>query len=314
MRGRCPRWAWSTASPARCSARRSRSASCGSPARWRCRARRRAACATTSSARRSCAPSTARCRRRGRSSTRSRASTRSRRSTGRRSTFRAPRAAIARDPDVRAAAQGVVKVQGTACGLGVEGSGWIARPGVVVTNAHVVAGQSDTTVQLAGTGPMLAAHALVFDPERRRGDPARRRPRRPRAADRRPIRGRAVGAILGLPRERAVRRARGRAWARRARSSRRTPTAAGRSQRSITTLRGIVRPGNSGGPVVDAQRARGHDGVRGRAERPGRAATACPTAWSRATSRARAAGRCRPGPAPAERCTGGRVGTRFAAT
>src|SRR5262249_60786539 len=59
----------------------------------------------------------------------------------------APHAAIARDPDVRAAARGVVKIQGTACGLGVEGSGWIARPRVVVTNAHVVAGQQDTTLQ-----------------------------------------------------------------------------------------------------------------------------------------------------------------------
>src|SRR5689334_20265657 len=75
----------------------------------------------------------------------------------------APRAGIARDPDVRGAARGVVKIQGTACGLGVEGSGWIARPGIVVTNAHVVAGQRDTTAQLGGTGPQLAAHALVFD-------------------------------------------------------------------------------------------------------------------------------------------------------
>src|ERR671933_2383220 len=75
-----------------------------------------------------------------------------------------PRAAIARDPQVRAAAGSVVKIQGTACGLGVEGSGWIARDGIVVTNAHVVAGQTDTTVQLAGEGPGLAARAVVFDP------------------------------------------------------------------------------------------------------------------------------------------------------
>ena len=62
----------------------------------------------------------------------------------------APRAAIARDPQVKAASDSVVKIQGTACGLGVEGSGWIARDGIVVTNAHVVAGQEDTTVQLGG--------------------------------------------------------------------------------------------------------------------------------------------------------------------
>src|SRR5919197_6202354 len=76
----------------------------------------------------------------------------------------APRAAIARDPQVRAASASVVKIQGTACGLGVEGSGWIARDGVVVTNAHVVAGQDDTTVQLGGQGPKHQAQAIAFDP------------------------------------------------------------------------------------------------------------------------------------------------------
>jgi non-heme chloroperoxidase len=34
----------------------------------------------------------------------------------------------------------VVKITATACGLGVEGSGWVARPHIVVTAAHVVAG------------------------------------------------------------------------------------------------------------------------------------------------------------------------------
>src|SRR5918911_2127676 len=76
-----------------------------------------------------------------------------------------PTSKIARDPDVRQAAQRTVKVLGTACGLGVEGSGWVAREdGVVVTNAHVVAGQDDTTVQLAGSGPRHDADAIWFDP------------------------------------------------------------------------------------------------------------------------------------------------------
>ena len=51
-----------------------------------------------------------------------------------------PKAAIARDPDVGAAAESVVRISGIACGLGIEGSGWIARSELVVTNAHVVAG------------------------------------------------------------------------------------------------------------------------------------------------------------------------------
>ena len=51
----------------------------------------------------------------------------------------------------------VVKVLGTACGLGIEGSGWVAGPDLVVTNAHVVAGESDTTVQVGGNLPGLDA-------------------------------------------------------------------------------------------------------------------------------------------------------------
>ena len=75
----------------------------------------------------------------------------------------APDSAIARDPEVRAAGRGVVRVLGTACGLGVQGSGWVAADGVVVTNAHVVAGQSDTSVQLGGRGERLDAQAIHFD-------------------------------------------------------------------------------------------------------------------------------------------------------
>src|SRR5215211_7536319 len=62
----------------------------------------------------------------------------------------APDAKIARDRDVAAAGRSVVRVLGTACGLGVQGSGWVARNGLIVTNAHVVAGQDDTTVQPVG--------------------------------------------------------------------------------------------------------------------------------------------------------------------
>src|SRR3954471_24492408 len=74
-----------------------------------------------------------------------------------------PSARTTRDPEVRAAGRSTVKVLGTACGLGIEGSGWVARGGVVVTNAHVVAGESDTTVQVEGTGPRHDARAIWFD-------------------------------------------------------------------------------------------------------------------------------------------------------
>ena len=57
----------------------------------------------------------------------------------------------------------MVKVLGTACGLGIEGSGWVAGPGLVVTNAHVVAGEDDTTVTLR-SGGTLDASAVHYDP------------------------------------------------------------------------------------------------------------------------------------------------------
>ena len=164
----------------------------------------------------------------------------------------APRAAIARDPDVRLAARGVVKIQGTACGLGVEGSGWVARDGLVVTNAHVVAGQTDTTVQLGGEGPSLAAQAVVFDP---RDDIAILRVEGlsgrvlPIAGD---PRSGASGAILGFPQNGPYDVRAGRLGSTRTVI---TQDAYGRGpvQRSIVTLRGTVRPGNSGGPMVDAR-------------------------------------------------------------
>jgi S1-C subfamily serine protease len=164
----------------------------------------------------------------------------------------APRAAIARDPDVRLASGGVVKIQGTACGLGVEGSGWIARDGVVVTNAHVVAGQDDTTVQLGGTGPRLSARAVVFDPHddiailRVAGLGGRALPiaSEPRSG--------ASGAILGFPENGPYDVRAGRVGATREVL---TQDAYGNGpvQRAIVTLRGTVRPGNSGGPLVDAR-------------------------------------------------------------
>src|SRR2546421_888854 len=60
----------------------------------------------------------------------------------------APPRGIATSPHVKAASGSVVKVLGTACGLGIEGTGWVAGHDLVVTNAHVVAGESDTTVQV----------------------------------------------------------------------------------------------------------------------------------------------------------------------
>ncbi len=161
-----------------------------------------------------------------------------------------PPAAIAHDPAVRGASRSVVRVLGTACGLAIEGSGWVAAPGVVVTNAHVVAGEHDTTVEPFGHEPSLRAYAIAFDPT---DDIAVLRvpgldlPTLSLASN--PPSGRA-GAVLGYPEN-------GPFDARPARIGDTqhivTDDAYGRGpvSRLLTPLRGLVRPGNSGGPLVD---------------------------------------------------------------
>jgi hypothetical protein len=162
-----------------------------------------------------------------------------------------PTAAIARDPDVERAGGSVVKILGTACGLGVQGSGWIAADGVVVTNAHVVAGQDDTTVQVRGEGPRLDAQAIWFDPRNDlailrvpgvSGAPALR-------LDVGAEEG-ASAAILGFPENGPYDVRPGRLGQTSTVISR---DAYGRGpvRRSITAVRGLVRSGNSGGPMVD---------------------------------------------------------------
>jgi S1-C subfamily serine protease len=163
----------------------------------------------------------------------------------------APPRGILRVPGVRGAEGSVVRVVGTACGLGIEGSGWVAAPGLVVTNAHVVAGENDTVVQVGGHSPDLPAQVLDFDPH---DDIAILRvpglsvPPLRLAPD---ARGGTAAAILGYPLDGPFDAEPGRIGTTQTVS---TEDAYGNGPvlRSITSLRGLVRPGNSGGPMVDA--------------------------------------------------------------
>jgi S1-C subfamily serine protease len=56
----------------------------------------------------------------------------------------------------------MVKVLGQACGYLQEGSGFVVGKGLVVTNAHVVAGESATRIQVGGA--TYAATPVLFDP------------------------------------------------------------------------------------------------------------------------------------------------------
>jgi hypothetical protein len=61
--------------------------------------------------------------------------------------------------------QSTVKVTGQACSRIQEGSGFFVDDDLVVTNAHVVAGEDETEVELAD-GRVLAADVVAFDPAR----------------------------------------------------------------------------------------------------------------------------------------------------
>jgi len=160
-----------------------------------------------------------------------------------------PDSAIARDPDVERAGLSVVRVLGTACGLGIEGSGWVAAPGLVVTNAHVIAGEDDTSVTTQD-GASIEATPVHYDPENDLAVLSIDAALPPLAIARDPRSG-AGGAVLGYPEN-------GPFSASPARLGE-TQTAIsqdsygnGPIRRQIAFLRGRVRSGNSGGPLVDS--------------------------------------------------------------
>lgn len=160
-----------------------------------------------------------------------------------------PQPAIARDPEVRRAGRSTVKILGSACGLGIEGSGWATGRNLVVTNAHVVAGESDTTVTTR-QGTQLDATPVYYEP---RNDLAilsvsgLNLAPLDLAAD---VSAGTAGAVLGYPENGPFRVAPARLGS--------TGTVIsqdsygdGPVQRQMTPFRGEVRSGNSGGPVVD---------------------------------------------------------------
>jgi S1-C subfamily serine protease len=163
-----------------------------------------------------------------------------------------PSPAIARDPEVRRAEDSVVRVLGTACGLGVEGSGWFITSRDVATAAHVVAGEHDTHVQLPHASALFRADVVAFDAT---NDLAILRVRN--AGPQSPLRvrteaqsGRAV-AIVGYPEGGPLTATPGRVGDT-ATVLTRDAYGHGPVSRSITAVAGDVRHGDSGGPAVDS--------------------------------------------------------------
>jgi S1-C subfamily serine protease len=159
-----------------------------------------------------------------------------------------PDPAVAREPGVRRARVSVVRLRGVACGVGVEGSGWIAAPGLVVTNAHVVAGLDRVRVDRGGRrafrGVVVSFDAgndiaVVRVPELT-GRPLRL------VEPERGVRAAALGYPENGPyRVRPARVGRTVVITARDAYERLVPN------REIVAFRGNVAPGSSGGPLVD---------------------------------------------------------------
>jgi S1-C subfamily serine protease len=152
------------------------------------------------------------------------------------------------DPDVMAAEDSVVKVRGAnGCGSGVEGTGFFYAPGRLMTNAHVVAGVTRPEVEVAGSTvvasvvlydadldiavlalPDAGVPHLAFDTEAQPRDPV---------------------AVLGYPEDGPYDVESGRI---RSEQRLRSPDIYGDGTviRQVYSLRALIRPGNSGGPIV----------------------------------------------------------------
>jgi uncharacterized membrane protein required for colicin V production len=140
---------------------------------------------------------------------------------------------------VTVARRSVVRIQSTACGLGLEGSGWFARPHLVVTAAHVIAGSHGITVNGHNAYPVAVdKHDDVA---------VLRVPRltAPALAIVNPTNGDAVD-ILGYPENGPFNVQPGRIGVT-------SDVLVSGNLREVTSLKGLVRQGNSGGPAVNAQ-------------------------------------------------------------
>lgn len=156
-------------------------------------------------------------------------------------------------PDVAArVGSSTVRVEGEACDQIQAGSGWVAGADLVVTNAHVVAGERNTRVETSD-GRRLSATVVAFDPGR---DVAVLRVRNlrlfalPRADGSDGISGAVFGYPGGGPLEISP-----------ARIAETVDAAGtdiyrtGRTRREVFVVAADLAPGDSGGPLVD-QRGR----------------------------------------------------------
>lgn len=151
-------------------------------------------------------------------------------------------------PGVQRAASSVFKVLGQArCGTGIEGTGFLYARNRIMTNAHVVAGVADPMVEV--NGRRMHGRVVVYDPSLDLAVIAvNRLERRPLRFDLTGERGQEA-VVLGFPQNGPFD---ARAARIRQEITMRSPDIYGTGDhlRRVFALRGLVRSGNSGGPLV----------------------------------------------------------------
>ena len=160
-----------------------------------------------------------------------------------------PDESVLREPGAAAARNRVVQIRGRACGVPLQGSGWVAGRDLVATNAHVVAGVDDPDV-LTPDGRRLEGTIVHMD---RRDDIALLRVDHPGGRPLKMVRNRSPTTpvvLLGYPGGGSLTAKPGTAGPPRAVLA---PGVGGngRHLRTIVTVRGSLGSGSSGGPIVD---------------------------------------------------------------
>ncbi len=150
---------------------------------------------------------------------------------------------------VAAAGGSTVKIVGAGCGDIQEGSGFVVAPGLVVTNAHVVAGIPHPTVEDAnGVHP---TEVVLFDPSfdlsvlRVQG-----LDERPLTLDPGAVARGTVAAVLGYPGGGPFTAVPAGVMAEFSATGR-DIYGQGLTVRDVYEIQAVVRPGNSGGPLVE---------------------------------------------------------------
>jgi S1-C subfamily serine protease len=162
-----------------------------------------------------------------------------------------PDPSLVGSPALQKARQSLVKVVGTAnsCGKTLEGSGFVFAPHRVMTNAHVVGGVDEPTVQIGGTGQLYDATVVSYDWQRDIAVLEVPKLNAPPLAFAGEARSNDSAIVAGFPENGAFNvqpaRIRGRIQAN-------GPDIYHRGQvvRDVYSIRSLVRQGNSGGPLL----------------------------------------------------------------